>query len=296
MSDPLHLDDWGGTGPVLHLAHANGFPPGSYRKLIELLKPRYHVFTLRSRSLVPGTDPRALRDWEDLADDLAGALRARGLEGVVGVGHSMGGVATLLASVKHPGLFRAVVALDPVLFTGTRLLAIQALTLLGMRSRIPPASLARRRRETWGSREEAATSYRKKPLFRRRSRVLPGLPHPRPHRGPWRRLPAHHPHRLGGPRLRDLTAPRLAEAALGAGAHARVARERVEHAPPAGPGPRRTDDPRSPCRRAARHPPLPDGAPGGVRAAPPHVPRGGGTTPGLSAALSRKRSRARGAG
>jgi pimeloyl-ACP methyl ester carboxylesterase len=167
MSDPLHLDDWGGTGPVLHLAHANGFPPGTYRKLIERLKTRHHVFTLRSRGLVPGTDPRSLRDWEDMADDLARALRARGLEGVVGVGHSMGGVATLLASVKNPGLFRAVVALDPVLFTGTRQLAIQALTLLGMRSRVPPASLARRRRETWGSREEAATSYRKKPLFRR---------------------------------------------------------------------------------------------------------------------------------
>ncbi|KFA94262.1 alpha/beta fold hydrolase [Archangium violaceum] len=167
MSDPLHLDDWGGTGPVLHLAHANGFPPGTYRKLIERLKTRYHVYTLRSRGLVPGTDPRSLHDWEDMADDLAGALRARGLEGVVGVGHSMGGVATLLASVKNPGLFRAVVALDPVLFTGPRLLAIQALTLLGMRSRVPPASLARRRRETWGSREEAATSYRKKPLFRR---------------------------------------------------------------------------------------------------------------------------------
>lgn len=165
MSDPLHLDDWGGTGPVLHLAHANGFPPGSYRKLIELLKTRYHVFTLRGRCLVPGTNPRTMRDWDDLADDLAEALLARGLEGVVGVGHSMGGVATLLASVKHPGLFRAVVALDPVLFTGTRLLAIQALTLLGMRSRIPPASLARRRREQWGSREEAAASYRKKPLF-----------------------------------------------------------------------------------------------------------------------------------
>lgn len=119
MSDPLPLDDWGGTGPVLHLAHANGFPPGSYRKLIEQLKPRYHVFTLRSRGLVPGTDPRVMRDWEDMADDLAQALRARGLEGVVGVGHSMGGVATLLASVKYPGLFRAVVALDPVLFTGT---------------------------------------------------------------------------------------------------------------------------------------------------------------------------------
>ncbi|WP_224248751.1 alpha/beta fold hydrolase [Hyalangium gracile] len=167
MSSPLQLDDWGGTGPVLHLTHANGFPPGSYRKLIELLKSRYHVFTLRSRSLVPGTHPLEMRTWDDMADDLAHALRAQGLKGVVGVGHSMGGVATLLASVNDPGLFRAVVALDPVLLTGPRLLLVQALTLLRMRHRIPPASLARRRRESWGSREEAAASYRKKALFQR---------------------------------------------------------------------------------------------------------------------------------
>jgi pimeloyl-ACP methyl ester carboxylesterase len=167
MSAPLHLENWGGTGPVLHLAHANGFPPGTYRKLIELLKPRYHVFTLRSRWLVPGSNPLELRTWDDMADDLAHALRARGLKDVVGVGHSMGGVATLLASVKEPGLFRAVVAMDPVLISGMRLLALQVLTLLGLRSRIPPASLARRRREFWGSREEAAASYRKKALFRR---------------------------------------------------------------------------------------------------------------------------------
>lgn len=167
MSALLQLDDWGGTGPVLHLAHANGFPPGSYRKLIEFLKPRYHVFTLRSRSLVPGTDPLAMRTWDDMADDLAEALQAQGLQNVIGVGHSMGGATTLLASVNNPGLFRAVVALDPVLLTGPRQLLYQALSLLGMQHRIPPARLARRRRESWGSREEAATSYRKKALFRR---------------------------------------------------------------------------------------------------------------------------------
>jgi pimeloyl-ACP methyl ester carboxylesterase len=167
MSAPLELDDWGGTGPVLHLAHANGFPPGSYRKLIEFLKPRYHVFTLRSRCLVPGTSPLGMRTWDEMADELAHALRAQGLEGVVGVGHSMGGVATLLAAVKDPGLFRAVVVLDPVLLTGARMLALQTLKLLGILSWIPPASLARRRRELWGSREEAAASYRKKALFHR---------------------------------------------------------------------------------------------------------------------------------
>ncbi|MFY2559440.1 alpha/beta fold hydrolase [Corallococcus terminator] len=165
MSEALQLDDWGGTGPVLHLAHANGFPPGTYRKLIEVLKTRYHVVTVRSRCLVPGSDPLSMRTWNDMADELAQALRAAGLKDVIGVGHSMGGVATLLASVKEPGLFRAIVTLDPVLFSGMRKLVLDVLTLLGQRSRVPPASLARRRREHWRSREEAAASYGKKPLF-----------------------------------------------------------------------------------------------------------------------------------
>ncbi|MCK8503466.1 alpha/beta fold hydrolase [Myxococcus fulvus] len=165
MSEALQLDDWGGTGPVLHLAHANGFPPGTYRQLIERLKPRFHVVTVRSRCLVPGSDPLSMRDWNDMADDLIGALRAAKLEGIVGVGHSMGGVATLLASVKDPSLFRAVVTLDPVLFSGMRKLVLDVLTLLGQRSRVPPASLARRRRAHWPTRELAYTVYRKKPLF-----------------------------------------------------------------------------------------------------------------------------------
>ncbi|WP_342374607.1 alpha/beta hydrolase [Myxococcus stipitatus] len=166
MSKALHLEEWGGTGPVLHLAHANGFPPGTYRKLIELLKPRYRVVTVHSRCLVPGSDPRSMRTWDDMAEDLIQALRAAKLDGVLGVGHSMGGVATLLASVREPGLFRAVVALDPVLFSGWRKLAIDVLRGVGQLGRVPPASLARRRRAHWGSREEAALSYRKKPLFK----------------------------------------------------------------------------------------------------------------------------------
>jgi pimeloyl-ACP methyl ester carboxylesterase len=111
-------------------------------------------------------EPRSLRGWEDLADDLAGALNARGMSGVVGVGHSLGGVATMIAAARHPGLFRGVVMMEPVLFTGGRALFFQAAGLFGLRGRVPPASLAYRRREQWSSREEVATSYRKKALFR----------------------------------------------------------------------------------------------------------------------------------
>ncbi|ATB26836.1 alpha/beta hydrolase [Melittangium boletus DSM 14713] len=166
MTEPLRLEDRGGQGPVLHLAHANGFPPGSYRRLIDGLASRTHVYTLESRCLVPGANPLSMRHWDDMADDLVHALRARGLTRVVGVGHSMGGVATLIAAANHPELFQSVVMLDPVLFTGGRELALQLLGLLGLRGRVPPASLARRRREHWGSREEAAASYGKKALFR----------------------------------------------------------------------------------------------------------------------------------
>jgi len=165
MSNPPPLDDWGGTGPVLHLAHANGFPPGTYRQLIERLKTRYHVVSLRTRPLLPDQAPRSLRNWDDLVEDLARGLRAHGLEGVVGVGHSVGGTCSLLASTQDAGLFRAVVALDPVLFTGPRAVVFGMLERLGLSGRIPPARLASRRRDHWNSREEAGASYRKKPLF-----------------------------------------------------------------------------------------------------------------------------------
>lgn len=166
MRDPLPLDDWGGSGPLLHLAHANGFPPGTYRRLIGLLRPHFRVVSLRSRQLVPGADPRALRTWDDLVEDLARGVRAHGLQGAVALGHSVGATSSLLAAADDAGLFRAVVALDPVLLTGLPALAFGALERLGWSGHVGPARLARRRREQWGSREEAGASYRRRPLFR----------------------------------------------------------------------------------------------------------------------------------
>ena len=216
-----------------------------------------------------------MRTWDDMADDLAQALRARGLEGVIGVGHSMGGVATLLASVKHPKLFRAVVALDPVLFTGSRLLLFHAARRCSGcgAAFLPPAwpGAAATLGLSRGGRRELPQEG---PVPAVRSRVLPGLHHPRAHRGARRRLPPHHPQGLGGPHLRDLPARGLAAAALGPGANARGARRRHRHAHPGGPGARPTHPPRRPHRGApGHHPPLPAGAARGVCPAHPGVPR-----------------------
>lgn len=162
----LELDDWGGSGPLLHFACANGFPPETYRKLFARLATRYHVVSLRTRPLTPDQAPEALTTWQELGDDLARELQLRGRSGVLGVGHSVGGTSTLMASAANPGLFRAVVALDPVLVTGPRAWGVRLMKALGRMDRTAIVRGARRRRERWATREEAAAAYRQRRLFR----------------------------------------------------------------------------------------------------------------------------------
>lgn len=76
------------------------------------------------------------------------------------------GVCTLAAAASEPGLFRAVVALDPVLITGRGALALRVLRWFGSAHRNPLTQKAQRRRRHWNSREEAAASYRGKALFK----------------------------------------------------------------------------------------------------------------------------------
>ena len=157
--------DWGGTGPVLHFAHANGFPPGTYRKLIKGLAERHHVVSMNARPLWPDMKPLALRGWSVFAEDLRAELNSRGLRGIVGVGHSLGAVTSLLAAASDPGLFSAVVAVDPLVFTGAHSLFWGTVKAVGLGGRISLVRGARRRRELWSDRGEARNTYSGKKVF-----------------------------------------------------------------------------------------------------------------------------------
>ena len=97
--------DWGGTGPALHFAHGNGFPPGTYRKLISELGKSHHVVSMSARPLWSDSKPQVLRDWSVFAEDLRAELGRRGLRGIVGVGHSLGAVTSLLAEASASVIF-----------------------------------------------------------------------------------------------------------------------------------------------------------------------------------------------
>jgi pimeloyl-ACP methyl ester carboxylesterase len=157
--------EWGGQGPLLVFGHGNGFPPETYRVLLEGLRADFRVATNAARPLWPGSDPRSIGGWYELADDLRRRLVDQDQSGVIGAGHSLGSVLNVLAAAADPNLFRALVLIDPVVFTGTYALFWGAFKCLGLGDRLPLIRGARRRRDRFPSRKAALASYRDKPVF-----------------------------------------------------------------------------------------------------------------------------------
>lgn len=167
-SDLFH--DFGGNGPLVHLAHANGFPPASYRLLAQDLSggsPGYYVIGLPARPLWPASRPDSAPTWRPLADDLIQALDARGLRGIYGVGHSLGGVLTMWAAIRRPDLFRAVVLVDPVILPPAVLWAMRLMRAVGLGDRQSLVQGALRRRRAWPHRQACYEHLRGKALFAR---------------------------------------------------------------------------------------------------------------------------------
>ncbi|MCB9421401.1 MAG: alpha/beta hydrolase [Ardenticatenaceae bacterium] len=165
MNSQIPFIDFGGNGPLLHFAHANAYPPGCYRQFIEDLTPHFRVLAIEQRPLWPNSNPAELTSWELLADDLIRFFEQEGLENVIGVGHSLGGVATMYAAVKRPSLFRQLILIEPV-FLPPELLKMAAANPDGA-YKLPLVRVAQNRRNRWAGRQEAFDRFRDKSVFRR---------------------------------------------------------------------------------------------------------------------------------
>ncbi len=165
VADPIVADTLGGAGSPLHLAHANGYPPASYRGLVEHLGAHFTVQALRTRPLRPGTSPSAMTSWHQLADELVAWLDAEDMRDVVGVGHSLGGIVTMYAALARPERFRALALVEPVLLPPALLAQVgdpdEAAQRIGL------VRVALQRRTSWPSHEDAFAHFRPKPVFAR---------------------------------------------------------------------------------------------------------------------------------
>lgn len=170
QAEPAPLKDFGGNdrGGVMHFAHANGYPPGVYRAFLEALADSHRVIASEKRPLwESATEPGRVPHWGVFADDLIATLDAAGGDypaPVIGVGHSMGAVVTLLAANRRPDLFSSLVLIEPAFLPRRHLWSLRLLRRLAGH-RIPLVSRTLRRRDHWESEAEVFDWFRAKPVF-----------------------------------------------------------------------------------------------------------------------------------
>jgi pimeloyl-ACP methyl ester carboxylesterase len=92
---------------------------------------------------------------------LAG-LRSINAQKVIGIGHSMGGVATMTVAIRQPELFDRIVLVDPTLLPPVFLRKVNVMKWFGMKPRIDLIQGALKRRRQWDSQEQAYQLFKEK--------------------------------------------------------------------------------------------------------------------------------------
>ena len=154
-----HYFDWGNpTAPPLLLLHATGLCASTWNFAARSLTDHFHVmcFDQRGHGDTEATDQNLT--FHQAGEDLAEVIRQLGLEGVDTVGHSLGGMATLIADSLQPGIIGRSVLIESRV--GPRPASAPAPEL---RDR---ARRARLKRPIWESREAMYQAYRNRSAFK----------------------------------------------------------------------------------------------------------------------------------
>lgn len=164
---PHPLLELGGTGPLVHLLPANGFPPETYLPALAPVLAGHRVVSLPPRALWQDAGPPPDRPgtWLTLAEDLLAGIRKHSLPPLVAVGHSFGAVASLVAAALEPARFRGLALLDPTILPPAIMAGLREQRRLGEMSFRPLVQGARKRRDRFGDESEAFAYWRGKPLF-----------------------------------------------------------------------------------------------------------------------------------
>lgn len=150
--------------PQLHFSHANSYPAGTYRQYFALLSADYEVQAMDMHAHNPAYP--AHQGWQVLAEELIADLTARYTAPVILVGHSLGGMLSLIVGKVRPDLVRCVVMLDSPVVAGWRALLLRVLGKSALAMRFSPARFSVRRRNHWPDAEAAYQHFAAKDLFR----------------------------------------------------------------------------------------------------------------------------------
>lgn len=149
---------WGPAdgSPLLVLVHATGFCKEVCAPIVDELagmRTGFRAVAIDQRAHGDSGRSAPPFDWWDVGEDIVELVASR--SPVIGIGHSAGGAALLLAELTRPGTFASLLLVEPIVFPSP----------YGRFPDNPMSALARRRRDRFASREEAYANWRSKPAF-----------------------------------------------------------------------------------------------------------------------------------
>lgn len=147
-------------------SHANGFHGRCFDPTIESLVENYQCvsFDLRGHG-DSKISPDWQVEWRGYGDDALAVAKTLP-ENKIAVGHSMGGAALVMAALARPDLFQALILYEPIIFPSHIRDTIQKSSERTDTKGAPSNSMAdgaRRRRNSFASRNEAFANYASKP-------------------------------------------------------------------------------------------------------------------------------------
>jgi len=99
--------------PLAHFSPANGFPVASYEQFFQTFGQKLSFTGMDSRGAWPAKKPPNNFSNEDFAEDLITAIESQHAHPVIGMGHSHGGLITMVAANQRPELFSKLVIIEP---------------------------------------------------------------------------------------------------------------------------------------------------------------------------------------
>ena len=149
--------------PIIHFAHANGFPAKTYGKLFSFLESDYELNYLERHAhnpKFPVTD-----GWDRLRDELREEITNRYKKKITGIGHSLGGVLHLLVAAENPELYERIILLDAPIISRLSSGGLWMMKTLNLMDRFTPSQITRYRRNSWRTKAEVYEHFKAKPKF-----------------------------------------------------------------------------------------------------------------------------------
>jgi len=159
VAEGLPSKHLGGEGEHLVFFHANGFPPAMYQQMLQPLTEHYKVTTVYQRPLWPLPVPDKFDNWRLMIDDACRFIAAQP-EPITLVGHSMGGLISIICAVRQPQKIKQLILLDPVILAPHLIWLMRNLPDF-LRKKLPLVEKTLRRPDRFDNKQQGFDFHRK---------------------------------------------------------------------------------------------------------------------------------------